>query len=47
MLKNLNPTVGNEEVLGVIWKYGVPGRSVSGERLPEMCSELELVVANT
>ena len=28
-------------------KYGVPGRNVSGERVLELCSELELVIGNT
>ena len=38
---------GNEEVLGVTGKYGVPGKNVSGEKLLEMCSELELLIGNT
>ena len=47
MLGDLNDRVGNEEMLGVIRKYGVLGRNVSGERLLEWFSELELVVGNT
>ena len=39
--------VGNEEVRGVMGKYGVPGRNVSGDRLLEMCADMELVVVNT
>ena len=40
VLGDMNARVGNEELLGVIGKYGVPGRNVSGERLLEMCSEM-------
>ena len=47
MLGDLNARVGNEEILGVMGKYGGPGRNVSGERLLEMCSELELGIGNT
>ena len=37
VLGDLNTRVGNEEVLGVMGKYGVPGRNISEERLLEMC----------
>ena len=47
VLGDLNARVGNEEVHGVMGKYGVLGRSVSGDRLLEMCSEMELVEGNT
>ena len=47
MLGHLNARVRNEDVLGIMGKYGVPGRNVSGERLSELCSELELVPGNT
>ena len=40
-LRDLIARVGNEEV------HGVPGRNVSGDRLLEMCAEMELVVGNT
>ena len=46
MLGDLNARVGNEEVHGVMGKYGLPGRNVSGYRLLEMCYEMELVVGN-
>mgnify|MGYP000365584265 CR=1 FL=1 len=32
-------------MVGVMGKYGVPGRNVSIEILLELCSELELVMA--
>ena len=47
VLGDMNAGVGNEEVLGVTGKYGVPGRNVSGKWLLEFCSELELVIGNT
>ena len=47
VLGDLNARVGNEEVHGVMGKYGVPGKNISGDRLLEMCSEMELVVGNT
>ena len=46
MQGDLSARVGNEEVVGVMVKYGVPGRNVSGERLLELCSELELMIGN-
>mgnify|MGYP006897503683 CR=1 FL=1 len=33
MLSDLNARIGNEEVLDVMEKCGVPERNVSGERL--------------
>ena len=47
MLVDLNPLVGKEEVLRVMWKYGVPARHIRGERLLKLCSELKLVLWNT
>ena len=47
VLGDLNARVWNEEVHGVMGKYGVRGRNVSGDRLLEMCGEMELVVGNT
>ena len=44
---DLNARVVNEEVHGVMGKYGVPGGNVSGDRLLEMCSELELAIEIT
>ena len=47
VLGDLNARIGNEEVLGVMKKCGVPGRNVSGEWLLELCSELEVGIGNT
>ena len=46
MLGDLDAGVGNEEVLSVMGKYGVPGRNVSGERLLKICCEREMVIGN-
>ena len=43
MLGDLSAIV-NEEVLGLIGKYGVPGRNINGERLLEMCFEMKIVI---
>ena len=47
VLGHLIVSVGNEEVLGELRKYGLPGKNVSGEKLLKLCSELELVIRNT
>ena len=47
VLGNLNATVGNEVIEGIVGRHGVPGRNESGERLLEMCAEKELVVGNS
>lgn len=47
VLGDLNARVGDEEVDGVVGKYGVAGRNWSGERLLEMCGEQELVIGNS
>ena len=47
MLGDLNARVGNKEVHGAMGKYWVPVRNVSGERLLELCSEMELGIGNT
>ena len=47
MLGHLNARIGDEEVLGVMGKYRVPGRNVRGKMLLELCSELELVIGDT
>ena len=39
--------MGDISVLGVVGKYGVPGRNESGVKLLELCMEQELVVGNT
>ena len=47
VLDDLNASVRNEKVLGVMGKYSVPGSNISGERLLEMCSEMEMAKENT
>mgnify|MGYP000179807776 CR=1 FL=1 len=47
LLGDLNVRIGNEEVLGVIGKFGEPGRNLNGERLLQMHSEMETVIGNT
>ena len=37
VLGDLSARVGNEKVHGVMGRYGVSGRNVSGERLLELC----------
>ena len=44
---DLNATVGNEVIVIIIGQHEVPGRNKSGERLLEICAELELVVGNS
>ena len=46
-MEDLKASVENDEVLVIMRIYGVPGRNVSGERLLELCSDLELVIENT
>jgi exonuclease III len=47
VLGDLNARVGDEEVEGVVGKYGVPGRNESGRELVDMCMERRLVIGNT
>ena len=47
VLGDLNTRVGNEEIEGVLGRYGVPGVNESGERLLDMCVEKELAVGNS
>ena len=47
VLGDLNARVGDEVVEGVVGRYGVEGKNVSGEILVNMCSEQELVIGNT
>ena len=47
VLGDLNARVGNVKLEGVVGKYGVPGRNLSGESLLNMCVENELVVGNS
>ena len=46
LMGDLNARVEDEQVDGVIEKYGVPGRNRRGEKMLEICKE-KLVVANT
>ncbi|KAK7076377.1 Acyl-CoA synthetase member 3, mitochondrial [Halocaridina rubra] len=45
LIGDLNSRVGNVPVVGIIWKYVVPGRNESGENMTEMCSEREMLIA--
>ena len=47
VLGDLSVRVGNEVIEGIVGQHGVLGRNESGERLPEMCAEQELVVGNS
>ena len=47
LMGDLNARVGDEVVEGVTGRYGVPGMNESGERLIGLCTERELIVANT
>ena len=42
-----NATVGSQETLGVIGKFGLGVQSGAGQRLIEFCQENALVIANT
>ena len=46
MLCDLNAKVRNEEELGVMGRYSLPGRNLIGERLLEISSEMEMVTGN-
>ena len=47
VLGDLNARVGDEEIEGVMGRYGVPGRNESGESLLNMCAENDLIVGNS
>ena len=47
VLGGLNARVGDEELEGVVGKYGVSGENESGERLLDMCVEQELAIGNS
>ena len=42
-----NAKVGNQEIPGVIGKFGHGGQNEAGQRLIEFCQENTLVIANT
>ena len=43
---DINATVGNEVILGIVGQHEVPGGNERGERLLEMWVNPELVVGN-
>ena len=47
VLGDLNARVGDEEIEGIMGKYGVPERNESGESLLNMCVENDLAVGNS
>ena len=47
LMGDLNARVGDEEIEGVVGRYGVPGRNENGDRLIGVCVEREMVVGNT
>ena len=47
VLGDLNARVGDEPVVDVIGRYGVPGRNESGEKLIGLCLEREMMIGNT
>lgn len=47
VLDDLNARVGDEPVSGIIGKYDVPGGAERVDTKLEVCTERELVVANT
>ncbi len=47
LLGDLNARVGDEHVVGITGKYGVPDRNWNGEKVLEMCMERELTIMNT
>ena len=46
VLGDLNTKVGNDVIEGIVGQHLVPGRNECGERLPQMCAEIEFVVVN-
>ena len=47
LLGDLNARVGDEPVMDVVGRCGVPGRNESGEELIGMCLEREMMIGNT
>ena len=47
LLGDLNATVGNYVIEGIVGQHGVLRRNKSGEQLLGMCAEQELVVGNS
>ena len=42
-----NAKVGSQEISGVTGKFGLGAQNKAGQRLPEVCQENTLVIANT
>ena len=42
-----NAQVGSQEISGVTGKFGLGAQNKAGQRLPEVCQENTLVIANT
>ena len=42
-----NVKVGSQEISGVTGKFGLGAQNKAGQRLPEVCQENTLVIANT
>ena len=47
IIRDWNAKVGNQEILGVIGKFGLGVQNEAGQRLTEFCQENALVTANT
>ena len=47
VLGDLNARVGDEEIEGIVGKYGVPDKNESGESMLNMCVENDLAVGNS
>ena len=47
VLGDLNASVGDGELEGVVGKYGLSGENESGERLLDVCVEQELAIGNS
>ena len=47
IMGNWNAKVGNQEIPGVMGKFGLRVQNEAGQRLTEFCQENALVIANT
>lgn len=47
LVGDMNGRVGNEEIEGIVGKWGVEGRNMNGDFLLEVCAEREMFLANT
>ena len=46
-IRDWNAKVGNQEIPGVIGKFGIGVQNGAGQRLTQFCQENALVIANT